>query len=285
MKKILLQLDCDSLPSVFDAVTAYDAGVDIVLQYGNVTKENVRDLVYGVMFTRGGDNLKFSAIFIGGSKVIEAAEILEIVKSTFFGNVRNSVMFDPSGCNTTAAAAVAKMTKECDVKGQKVVVLAGTGPVGQRAAAMFAMEGAKVFVTSRKLEKAKRSAEEIKAVFGLEVNACAAFDDESTKEALDGAVAALCTGAPGVTLIGEELWKGHPTLRVLGDVNAVPPLGVEGMKSSFNGEVVEGKVLFGSMGIGGLKMRVHRACVAKLFEKNDIVFDAKSILEMAKELS
>jgi hypothetical protein len=60
---------------------------------------------------------------------------------------------------------------------------------------------------------------------------------------------------------------------------------VEGMKSSFNGEVIEGKVLFGSMGIGGLKMRVHRACVAKLFEKNDIVYDAKSILEMAKELS
>ncbi len=285
MKKILLQLDCDPLASVFDAVTAYDAGADIVLQYGNVTPENVTDLVYGVMFTRGGDKLKYSAIFIGGSNVSKAAEILEVVKKAFFGNVRNSVMFDPSGCNTTAAAAVAKMTKACDVRGQKVVVLAGTGPVGQRAAAMFAMEGANVVVTSRKLDKAQAAAEEIKATFGLEVQPFAAFDDESTAEALKGAVAALCTGAPGVTLIRESLWKAHPTLRVLGDVNAVPPLGVEGMKSSFNGETVEGKVLFGSMGIGGLKMRVHRTCVERLFERNDAVFDAQTILEIAKELS
>ena len=260
MKKILLQLDCDPLASVFDAVTAYDAGADVVLQYGNVTTENVVDLVYGVMFTRGGDKLKYSAIFIGGSNVSRASEILDVVKKTFFGNVRNSVMFDPRGCNTTAAAAVAKMTKACDVKGQKVVVLAGTGPVGQRAAAMFAMEGAKVVVTSRKLEKAQAAAEEIKATFGLEVQPFAAFDDESTQEALKGAVAALCTGAPGVTLIREPLWKANPSLKVLGDVNAVPPMGVEGMKSSYNGEVIEGKVLFGSMGIGGLKMRTHNTC-------------------------
>jgi hypothetical protein len=58
LKKILLQLDCDPFPSVFDVVTAYDAGVDVVLQYGNVTKDNVRDLVYGVMFTRGGDRVE-----------------------------------------------------------------------------------------------------------------------------------------------------------------------------------------------------------------------------------
>jgi len=285
LKKILLQLDCDPLASVFDAVTAYDAGADVVLQYGNVTTENVVDLVYGVMFTRGGDKLKYSAIFIGGSNVSRASEILDVVKKTFFGNVRNSVMFDPSGCNTTAAAAVAKMTKACDVKGQKVVVLAGTGPVGQRAAAMFAMEGAKVVVTSRKLEKAQAAAEEIKATFGLEVQPFAAFDDESTPEALKGAVAALCTGAPGVTLIREPLWKANPSLKVLGDVNAVPPMGVEGMKSSYNGEVIEGKVMFGSMGIGGLKMRTHKTCIERLFERNDALFDAQSILEIAKELS
>ena len=30
-KKILLQLDSDRLPSVFDAVTAHDAGIDALL--------------------------------------------------------------------------------------------------------------------------------------------------------------------------------------------------------------------------------------------------------------
>lgn len=285
MKKILLQLDCDPFPSVFDVVTAYDAGVDVVLQYGNVTKDNVRDLVYGVMFTRGGEKLKSSAIFIGGSNVSKAEEILEVVKNTFFGNVRNSVMFDPSGCNTTAASAVAKMSKHVDVKGEKVVVLAGTGPVGQRAAALFALEGAQVVLTSRSMDRAKKAVDEIKRRFGFDITPAAAFDEDSTRRVLEGAVAALCTGAPGVTLIPEKIWKTNPTLKVLGDVNAVPPLGIECMKSSFDGENIEGKILFGSSGIGGLKMKVHRACVERLFERNDQVFDAEAIFDVAKELS
>ena len=285
MKKILLQLDCDPFPSVFDVVTAYDAGVDVVLQYGNVTKDNVRDLVYGVMFTRGGEKLKSSAIFIGGSNVSKAEEILEVVKNTFFGNVRNSVMFDPSGCNTTAASAVAKMSKHVDIKGEKVVVLAGTGPVGQRAAALFALEGAQVVLTSRSIDRAKKAVDEIKRRFGFDITPAAAFDEDSTRRVLEGAIAALCTGAPGVTLIPEKIWKTNPTLKVLGDVNAVPPLGIEGMKSSFDGENIEGKILFGSSGIGGLKMKVHRACVERLFERNDQVFDAEAIFDVAKELS
>ncbi len=285
MKKILLQLDCDPFPSVFDVVTAYDAGVDVVLQYGNVTKDNVRDLVYGVMFTRGGEKLKSSAIFIGGSNVSKAEEILEVVKNTFFGNVRNSVMFDPSGCNTTAASAVAKMSKHVDIKGEKVVVLAGTGPVGQRAAALFALEGAQVVLTSRSMDRAKKAVDEIKRRFGFDITPAAAFDEDSTRRVLEGAVAALCTGAPGVTLIPEKIWKTNPTLKALGDVNAVPPLGIECMKSSFDGENIEGKILFGSSGIGGLKMKVHRACVERLFERNDQVFDAEAIFDVAKELS
>jgi len=285
LKKILLQLDCDPFPSVFDVVTAYDAGVDVVLQYGNVTKDNVRDLVYGVMFTRGGEKLKSSAIFIGGSNVSKAEEILEVVKNTFFGNVRNSVMFDPSGCNTTAASAVAKMSKHVDIKGEKVVVLAGTGPVGQRAAALFALEGAQVVLTSRSIDRAKKAVDEIKRRFGFDITPAATFDEDSTRRVLEGAIAALCTGAPGVTLIPEKIWKTNPTLKVLGDVNAVPPLGIEGMKSSFDGENIEGKILFGSSGIGGLKMKVHRACVERLFERNDQVFDAEAIFDVAKELS
>ena len=58
MKKILLQLDSDRTASVFDAVTAYDAGADVLLQHGSVEPAEVRAIVYGVMFTRGGGDLK-----------------------------------------------------------------------------------------------------------------------------------------------------------------------------------------------------------------------------------
>src|SRR4051794_21193361 len=103
---ILLQLDTDPQPSVFDAVVAIDAGVDHLLRHGGVRPEAVRELVYGALFTRGPADLNRTAIFVGGSDVAAGEAVLEAVKKTFFGPFRVSVLFDPNGANTTAAAAV-----------------------------------------------------------------------------------------------------------------------------------------------------------------------------------
>ncbi len=284
MKKILLQLDGDKHPSVFDTITAYDAGADHVLTIGDVAVDEVRNLVYGAMFTRGGDDLKNSALFIGGSDVATGEAMLKAATEAFFGPVRVSVMMDANGCNTTAAAAVSKMVSVGDVTGQKVVVLAGTGPVGLRAAAFFATEGAQVTVTSRKLERAEAAASAIRERFGATVSAASAGDEAQIRQVLEGAYAVLCTGAAGVTLLPEAVWKSHPTLRVLADVNAVPPLGIEGIKPHWNGKEKEGKVLFGALGIGGRKMKIHRRCVARLFEQNDLLLDAEAVYATAKEL-
>jgi len=284
MKKLLLQLDSDKFASVFDAITAYDAGVDHVLQYGGVTPDDVRDLVYGAMFTRGGDDLKNSAVFIGGSDVATGEAMLKAATKAFFGPVRVSVMMDSNGCNTTATAAVARILSVGEVEGKKVVVLAGTGPVGLRAAAFFATEGAQVTLTSRKLERAEAACAAIEERFGVEVSAAGAAGAEGVRSALDGAYGVLCAGAAGITLIPEAVWVEHPTLRVLGDVNAVPPLGVEGIKPHWNGKEKYGKVIFGALGIGGLKMKIHRSCVARLFEQNDLVLDAERIFSVAREM-
>ena len=63
---ILIQLDTDPQPSVFDGVVAVDSGVDHLFRHGGIRPEAVRDLVYGALFTRGGVDLRRSAIFIGG---------------------------------------------------------------------------------------------------------------------------------------------------------------------------------------------------------------------------
>ncbi len=104
--KILIQLDTDPQPSVFDAVVAVDAGVEHLFRHGGVTPANVRDLVYGALFTRGLPDLAATAIFIGGSNVAAGEAVLDAVKKTFFGPFRVSVLFDANGANTTAAAAV-----------------------------------------------------------------------------------------------------------------------------------------------------------------------------------
>jgi hypothetical protein len=155
MKKILVQFDSDRAPSVFDAITAYDAGVDVLLPYGGIEPREVRDLVYGAMFTRGPEDLKNTAVFIGGIDVGKGEALLHETLAAFFGPMRVSVMLDSNGCNTTATAAVVKIISSVPVQGQKVVVLAGTGPVGQRAAALLAKEGARVTLTSRTIERAQ----------------------------------------------------------------------------------------------------------------------------------
>ena len=67
---ILVQLDTDPQPSVFDAVVAVDAGVDHLFRHAGVSPENVRDLVYGLLLhPRGRSDLRRSAVFVGGSDV------------------------------------------------------------------------------------------------------------------------------------------------------------------------------------------------------------------------
>ena len=142
MKKLLFQLDTDVHPAVFDNVVAYDGGADHVIGYGDVTPENVTPLVEGTIFTRAPKEKQFTAIFVGGSNMVAGQKLFKAVQKNFFGDFRVSVMLDSNGSNTTAAAGVAKLMPSGKIKGKKAVILAGTGPVGQRAAIMMAKEGA-----------------------------------------------------------------------------------------------------------------------------------------------
>lgn len=284
MKKIVIQLDSDRFASVFDAITAYDAGADHVLQYEGVTPEEVRNLVYGAMFTRGGDDLRNSAVFIGGSDVSQGEKMMKAAAASFFGPVRVSIMLDANGCNTTAAAAVRKIASTGEIKGRKTVVMAGSGPVGMRAAAMLSGEGAHVMLTSRSQERAVKACALIKERFGAEVDPAEVRGPEDVKGILKDAYGVLCTGAAGIMLIPEDIWLEHPDLHVLADVNAVPPLGIENTKPHWDGKEVDGKVIYGALGIGGLKMKIHRRCLDRLFEQNDLVLDAEVIYDIAKAI-
>jgi hypothetical protein len=284
MKKILIQLDSDKIASSFDAITAYDAGVDQVLHYPGVMLDEVRGLVYGAMFTRGGDDLKNSAVFIGGSSVAKGESMLEEAKAAFFGPVRVSLMLDANGCNTTAAAAVAKIRSIGDVTNKKIAVLAGTGPVGLRVAGLLGRDGAQVMLSSRSLARSEAACVSIQERFGVKVTPAEAADLQGTLHVLDGAYAVLCCGAAGVVLVPESIWADHPTVRLLADVNAVPPPGIEGIESRWDGKEKHGKIIFGAIGIGGLKMKIHRRSVSRLFQQNNLVLDAEEIYAIAKEI-
>src|SRR5262245_49818321 len=157
MKKILIQLDTDPQPSSFDRVVAVDADIDHLFSYGGVTPQTVEPLVHGAIFTRGGKDLAHTALFIGGSHVAAGEALFEKVRATFFGPMRVSVMMDSNGSNTTAAAAVLSARKHLALAGTTAVVLAGTGPVGLRAAQLLTAAGAHVRVGSRGLDRASQA--------------------------------------------------------------------------------------------------------------------------------
>lgn len=284
MKKILLQFDTDALPSSFDAVAAYDSGVDQILSYSGITPGNVRDLVHGAIFTRGGDQLRNTAIWIGGGNVAAGEQVLEAVQSHFFGGFRVSVMLDSNGCNTTAAATVVKIARAVDVRGAKVVVLGGAGPVGTRVAGLFALEGARVVVTSRSQDRLTAVADQVQARFGQPIETAVARTEEEYRAVLEGATVAVGAGAAGVRLISLDVWRDHPTLKAVADLNLAPPAGIEGVEIPDNGTERYGKLCFGPVGIGNLKMKVHRACVARLFEQKDLVFEAEAVYKVAREI-
>ena len=284
MRKLLLQLDTSRHASVFDRVVACDGGADEVLSYGGVTKDDVRDLVHGAIFTRGPRDLHNTDIFIGGSDMTAGEHVLAAVQHAFFGPLRVSVMLDPNGSNTTAAAAVAKLQQGAgSLRDRRALIAAGTGPVGVRAAGLLARAGAHVTITSRS-EAGQAAAERVAARFGTGVRAVTVSTSASMTAALEGVDLLLNTGPPGVQLVPRSGWVGRPGLRVIADVNAVPPVGVEGVESRDDGVERDGVVAFGALGIGGLKMKIHKACIARLFERNDLVLDAETIVEVAEKL-
>lgn len=284
MKKLLYQFDTDEHPSVFDNVVCHDGGADHVIGYGGVHPHNVGAMVDGAIFTRAPKDKKNTAIFIGGSNMAEGEALFKAVKKKFFANFRVSVMLDSNGSNTTAAACVAWLANGRSLQGKKAVILAGTGPVGTRAAVMLASEGVSVTLTSRKLATAEEAAAQLKARFGLDVGVVEAVDNAARARAIAGANIVISTGAGGIQLLDEAAWRDNPTLELISDANATPPLGIEGIDMMDKGVSKHGKIVFGAIGFGALKIALQRACVARLFESNDLSLDASEIYAMAKTM-
>ena len=285
MRKLLLHLDTSPMASVFDRIVAYDGGADEVLSYAGVCVENVRDLVHGAIFTRGPKDLHNTAIFIGGTDMSAGEQVLGAVQRAFFGPMRVSVMLDSNGANTTAVAAVARLLQVVgDVRGRRAVVVAGTGPVGTRAAGLLARAGANVAITSRHADEAGRVAAHIRERFGGIVESIVVTDTSQLAAALGGAELLLNAGPAGVQLVPRAAWGDVRSLRAVVDLNAVPPLGIEGIEGTDSAVDRNGVKTFGALGVGNFKMKVHKRCVAKLFERSDLVLDAESIGEVAREL-
>jgi|LakMenEpi03Aug12_release.lakeMendotaPanAssembly.Ray.scaffolds.fasta_scaffold197503_2 hypothetical protein len=284
-RKVLLQLDVDPLASSFDALVAIDSGVEHLLQYAGVNRENLIPLVHGAIFTRGPADLRSTAIFLGGSEAATTDALYRIALKNFFGPLRVSVMCDPNGANTTAAAAVLNIEKHLTLENSSFSILGGTGPVGSRVARIAAAHGALVRICSRSEERAEATIEAIKQLVPqarLEPFVFMAESDISRATA--GFDVLVAAGAAGASFTLPD-WLDHvPGIKVAVDLNAVPPTGLLGIDPRDAGELRSGVHCYGALGVGNLKMKIHKGCLRQLFESNDRCFNTTEIFKYGRFL-
>ena len=290
-RTILLMLDPDEQASVFDRVVAVDAGADVLFAHGGVKPSQVQGLVHGCIFTRSPKDLQRTAIFVGGSNVGQAEAILDEVHRAMIPQygLQVSTMLDANGCNTTAAAAVRKASDHMNFGEKKALVLGGTGPVGSRVALLLAREGAKVILGSRSKSKADLVAKTIAQRLSNTSNTQAVDPVEITNEDdiarnVQGCSLVVSAGAAGAKFTSVSRLASLGGIQVLIDLNGVPPLGLEGIEPTDCARERSGLICYGALGVGGFKIKLHRACVASLFEKNSRRLEAAEIFELAKTL-
>jgi NADPH:quinone reductase-like Zn-dependent oxidoreductase len=295
-KRVLIQLDCDPQPSTFDAIVAVDAGADVLLRHGGVTVDNVVPLVHGAMFTRGGADLASTAIFIGGSDVAAAGAVADRVRETFFGPVRVGVLVDPSGANTTAAAAVVAAGRHVSLSTRakthcRALVLGGTGPVGQRVARLLVRLGAEVSLASRSPARAEEVAKRLRGLVsdGATVNpvewAGAVRPGTALAKVVEQADVIIAAGAAGATLLDAAGRSLATAARVLIDLNAVPPAGIDGIIATDKAKPEGAAVVYGALGVGGTKMKIHRAAIERIFTQSDAFLDAEDLLAIGESFA
>jgi methylenetetrahydrofolate/methylenetetrahydromethanopterin dehydrogenase (NADP+) len=287
VKKVLIQLDTDQHPSPFDAIVAQDAGVDVLLSHGGVTPEAVRGLVQGAFFTRAPGDLSSIAVWVGGSDVAMGEKVLDEVQAAYFGPFRVSAMLDSNGCNTTAATAIARIAKDRDLHGRRAVVV-GVGPVGLRSATLLIDEGCDVLAATIPADvldtDSYRRPRGLAVAERLGINALEPADRAELEAALEGANIVLAAGPAGVQLLRQAVWSASPTIELLVDYNAAEPLGIEGIEAMDDLVEREGKLVLGALAVGGPKMKTHKACVRRLFERNDLGLNIDGVYAVAQEI-
>ena len=287
--KILIQVDPDQRASSFDSIVAIDSGVDHLLVHSGVDESEVESLVHGAIFTRGADDLKNTAFFFGGRDVTRTALLVSKAKATFFGPMKVSFMSDPNGANTTAAAAVLSAQKHLSFENKTIIVLAGTGPVGMRIAHLVAGPASSdnsvtVKLCSRSLKRAEHVCDQIRA--SVPNANLVPVETASTAQAYDSVCngdAVFAAGAAGVELLSKG-WQSLDNLKVAIDVNGVPPVGIFGIDLTDKAEKRGKTMCYGAIGVGGLKMKIHKRCIQMLFESNDQKLEVEEIFAIGQEI-
>ncbi len=271
----------DPMPnnSPFDINMALDAGFDVLMPYSNVKLDSIHNLTQDAIFSRGPSGVKRTALFIGGRDMGLAIDMLDVSKRAMVPPFEVSIFADPSGAFTTAAALVACVEKELQekhgkqLKDCKALVFGGTGPVGIATGVIASLEGAEtVLIDHLSKETAEDTAKEYNRRFSSNLQGAVAGSDEEKIAIVADADIIFCTAKAGIQVLSSSILSHASNLKVAGDVNAVPPAGIEGIRLNDFGKPLAGlpeeqkAVGIGALAVGNIKYQLQQQLLKAMLE-------------------
>ena len=293
---LLFYFDTDVKASPFDICMAYDAGYDAVIPYENVTPEEAEILTQDALLSRGPKGAKHTIFMIGGKNADRAEDVFKATKDSMFPPFKTSIIVDPAGAYTTAAAMVAKaessiLSSNLGELKDKTCAILGTGSVGKIAAVLLAKLGCKVMIASLNpkrvdgKEHAKNIARLITKDYGVQVEGLYAPTPASKIEILKKSDVLMCAGIRGVRLIDKEMLNETKNIKVLLDINAVPPFGIEGIELNDNmKEMMPGIFVIGALAVGSLKHKLEKEILKDAKNLGKEEYKYTDALPMARQL-
>ena len=259
--------------SPFDVNMAYDSGFDKVTTYTNVALSEVIGLTQDAIFSRGLSGVKREAIFIGGRDIDLAIQMLAASKKAMFAPFACSAFADPSGAFTTAAAMIAKVEFHLknqfgeDLSGKTLSVFGATGPVGSCSAIIAAQQGAAVqLVAYNSMAEAEKKAEAWNAQYNVNMQVVDGTTEAAKLNVLARADIVICAAAAGIQVISQKHLTHAKQLKIVADVNAVAPMGVQGVGVSDDGALIAGTEIYGigAIAIGQLKYQTQHKLLKQM---------------------
>jgi methylene-tetrahydromethanopterin dehydrogenase len=293
-KAILHMLSTLKHMSPFDVNMALDAGFDEVAVYTDVSAEEVTALVQDAMFSRAPAAALRTGVFFAGRDAVLALDMLELAKKALIKPFEVSLFADPYGSFTTAGAMVAcvekilRAEKQRELKGLKIVIYGATGVVGYSAAVIAALEGAEVTVVGYSgIDRVRKLAEEMQKRFSINVMPADGSSPEQVRALLLDHEVALCAARAGIKVLSREDIEAANNLLIAADVNAVPPLGVEGCGLHDNGSVISshGALGIGALAIGDIKYKTESGLFKQMATSDKpLCLDFRQAFALARQL-
>lgn len=297
-RSILHMLDPMPNNSPFDINMAMDAGFDVLMPYSNVKLDSVYRLTQDAIFSRGPSGVKRTGIFIGGRDLALAMDMITTCQQAMVPPFEISVFADPSGAFTTAAALVACVEKELKTKHGKelkdcnTLVFGGTGPVGIATGVIASLAGANTaLVDHLSVDTAQDVADAYNRRFSSTLKAAVASNNAEKAALIANTDIIFCAAKAGIQVLSASVLQAATQLKVAGDVNAVPPMGIEGIRRNDLGVPLihatnaAGAVGVGALAVGNVKYQLqHEMLKLMLSTDKPLYLDFRQAFDKAREL-